>query len=142
MQLLKALMIRRFLVGVAGVLVATGPAQAVTLLATGLVWNNSTSAGDNNPQCFAANVGATPVRVNSMKIITFDGAVMPAQFLNCNFPGDISPGLACIFVGEGRNSFALVRCVIEVATPTGAKSIRGTLMFYDPQGDTQILEAH
>lgn len=133
MRLLKALPIRRFLVCVPAILAATGPAQAVTLLATGMGENDGSGS-----RCYAANVGTKPVRVNSMKIVTFDGVEVSLDSGNCTFPGNISPGLACVIQGNGGSLvIGPIRCVIEVATSSGAKSIRGSFIVHP----TQILDA-
>lgn len=137
MRMLKVVAIRRFLGCAAVVLAATGPAQAVTLLATGFGDNDGSGA-----RCFAINVGATPVRVNSIKLIRFDGSELALDSGNCSFPGNIFPALACQITGvSGSGAMGPLRCVIEVATSTGAKNIRGTLVVHPFTGLLIYLDA-
>jgi hypothetical protein len=69
---LNSLTIRRMLAAIATALAAPGPVQAVTPLATGTTWNEENGSRVR----FASNVGTTPVRVNSMKLIAFEGEEM------------------------------------------------------------------
>lgn len=126
MRLSRAVIVRVILAGASAMLAVPGTAHAVTLLATGLSVHEAAAL---TPACFAANIGTTAVRVNSMKLIAFDGSQQAVSSGNCSFPGNISPGLTCEI--DGATGFAYVRCVIEVATSAGAKNIRGTLLLYN-----------
>jgi hypothetical protein len=121
------------LASLAAVLAIAAPSQATTLLSTGIV-------DATFPECFAANIGAMPVRVNAMKFIRLDGAEVPITLGNCNFPGNISPGLACQILGDATR--ILERCVIEVSGgATSAKNIRGSMNFF-LNGAQFFIDAH
>jgi len=129
MRLSKATIVLAILAWVLALLAQVEPAEAgATLLDTGLV---ETFSPINGAQCWAVNIGTTPVRVNSMKFVGVDGNEITSASANCHFPGDIFPGLACVMLSQSTGAGIVLRCSIAVATSTGAKSVRGTMQVYD-----------
>jgi len=75
---LKANTIARILTS-AAMLAITEPAHATTLLSTSVVHGFA-------PVCLVANIGATSVRVTSMRLIDINGNERAIISGNCNFP--------------------------------------------------------
>jgi len=111
-------------------LVLAATSQAATTLTTSMGLVEGSSAF-----CFVLNASKKPIEVDSVSFVRPDGSVVAGQTSTCSYPNPISPGLTC------RDTIAAggaMRCVI--VTKGNAKSIRGTLVMFNPAGAVSILE--